>query len=249
MVRVLLIVALLGSLATGFFAFEINGQKKTAQDAQKQAETNLASAKTQLSKTQGDLKTTQGSLDDAKKQLDDLTTRSQATQAALTAAQAKASDLEGKVSTAEQKANEAQAAATDAKGQLGAKDAAAKAAQDKADQLDKDKRQLADQLDAAKKEVDRLNDLIARSKTGTMPPGINGKVVSVNRNWNFVVLNIGEKDGVVENGELTVSRGIAGKKQVIGKVKVVSTEANTAVADIEVTTLQGQIENGDDVLN
>lgn len=249
MVRVLLIVALLGSLATGFFAFSLNGQKKDALTAQQQAEQKLASTQKDLAGAKKDLTETKSSLDDTKKQLDDVTSRSQATQAALTAAQTKAADLESKVSTAEQKANTAQAAADAAKGQLGAQTDAAKAAQTKADQLDKDKRQLADQLDAAKKEVDRLNDLSKRRVTGDMPPGINGKIVSVNRNWNFVVLNIGDKDGVVENGELTISRSVAGKKQVIGKVKVVSTEANTAVADIEVTTLQGQIENGDDVYN
>ncbi len=249
MVRVLLIVALLGSLATGALSYLINQQKKDALAAQHQAQSNLDGANKKLASTQKDLTDTKSKLDDTQKQLDDATANSKATQAALTAAQAAKADLEGKVSSAEQKANAAQAAADDAKGQLGTKDAAAKAAQDKADQLAKDKLQLSDQLDGAKKEVDRLKDVIDRQKTGALPPGINGKVVSVNRNWNFVVLNIGEKDGLVENAELTVSRNAGGKKTVIGKVKIVSTEANTAVADIEVTTLQGQIENGDDVLN
>ena len=249
MVRVLLIVALLGSLATGALSYLINQQKKDALAAQHQAEQSLTSTKSQLSKAQGDLKTTQASLDDTKKQLDDATANSKATQAALTAAQSAKADLESKVSSAEQKANAAQAAADDAKSQLGTSAVSIKTAQDKADQLDKDKRQLADQLDGANKEVARLKDEMDRAKHGIVPPGINGKIVSVNRNWNFVVLNIGEKDGLVENAELTVSRTVAGKKAIIGKVKIVSTEANTAVADIEVTTLQGQIENGDDVLN
>jgi hypothetical protein len=249
MVRVFLIIALVGALVSGAFTFLLNGKKKEALASLSQSQTELQTTKGQLSKTQGDLKTAQAGLADTQKQLDDAKATGQAAQASLADAQKKVDDLTGKVTAAEQKANEAQAAATDAKGQLGAASDAAKAAQAKADDLDKQKRQLADDLDASKKEVDRLQDVMKRSKNGDMPPGINGKIVDVNRNWNFVVLNVGEKDGVVENGELVVSRTVAGKKEVVGKVKVVSTEANTAVADIEVTTLQGQIQKGDDVLN
>ncbi len=249
MARVFLIVALLGALVTGYFTFANNGKKKEAQAAQKQSEASLATANSKLKKSDADLKAAQSSLDEAKKNLDEAASRAQTAQAALTAAQQKAADLESRVSAAEQKANTAQAEADKAKQDLGAQADQTKALQTKADALDKDKRQLADDLAAQKAEVARLNDVMARTKTGTLPPGINGKVVSVNRNWNFVVLNVGEKDGVVENGELTVSRTVQGRKQVIGKVKVVSTEANTAVADIEVSTLQGQIQNGDDALN
>jgi cell shape-determining protein MreC len=84
-----------------------------------------------------------------------------------------------------------------------------------------------------------------RGKTGTMPPGINGKILSVNRAWNFVVLNVGNKDGVVENGVLMVYRG----NTLLGKVKVVSAEKNSAVADVIPEWIKGDIQPGDAVFN
>ncbi|MDE1171044.1 MAG: hypothetical protein PW734_07540 [Verrucomicrobium sp.] len=245
MVRILLILAILGGIITGVFGFLTNGKKKEAELAREQAETSLSTTKTELTKTSKDLKTVQVSLTDANGKITDLTTKNQGIQAQLKDAQSKAADLETRASAAEEKANAAQAKLSDTEKQVGAEKAAVAEAKKKADDLEKKRREVEDQLQKANAEASRLKDVMERSKTGTLPPGIMGKIVSVNRNWNFVVLNIGEKDGLVENGELIVSRN----KQVIGRVRIVSTEANTAVADIEVNTLQGQIETGDDVLD
>ena len=245
MVRVLILITILAGIATGVLGFLNNGKKKDAIAATQQAQSETATAKSQLAKTDDELKATKSDLADAQQKITDANQQAQAAQSQLAAAQAKASELETKEAAAEQKANEATAKLSDVQAQAGAASDAAKAAQVKADQLDKEKRGVQDELAQAKAEVSRLNDVIQRSQTGVQPPGISGKIVSVNRNWNFVVLNIGEKDGLVEKGELIVSRN----KVVIGRIRVVSTEANTAVADILVNTLQGQIEPGDDVLN
>ena len=245
MVRVLLLIAILAGIASGVLGFLNNTKKKDAIAATQQAQAEAATAKSQLSKTSDELKATKSDLADAQQKIADATQQAQAAQSQLAAAQAKASDLETKAAAAEQKANAATAALDDVKAQAGAASDAAKKAQADADRLDKEKRGVQDELAQANAEVARLNDVIKRSQNGAQPPGISGKIVSVNRNWNFVVLNIGEKDGLVEKGELIVSRN----KQVIGRIRVVSTEANTAVADILVNTLQGQIEPGDDVLN
>jgi cell shape-determining protein MreC len=103
---------------------------------------------------------------------------------------------------------------------------------------------LQDQLQAANKQVDDLKTAINSAKTGTMPPGISGKVTFVNTTWNFVVLNVGLSNGVVPNGELIVYRG----RNFLGKVKVTSAEDNTAVADI-LPGAKADIQVGDDVLN
>ncbi len=245
MVRVFIIIAILGGIATGFLGFLNNTKKKDAQAAQQQAEAQVTATQAQLKKTSADLTAAKTDLDAAKKKIDDVTTQAAATQTQLAAAQQKASELQGKADAAEAKANAASAQLDEAKKQAGVESDTAKAAQAKVDQLDKEKRGVQDDLAKATAEVARLKDMIQRSKDGVTPPGVNGKIVSVNRNWNFVVLNIGEKDGLVEKSELIVSRN----KQVIGRIRVVSTEANTAVADILVDTLQGQIQDGDDVLN
>jgi cell shape-determining protein MreC len=89
-----------------------------------------------------------------------------------------------------------------------------------------------------KKEQDRLHH--------RMRQGLQGRVLAVNPAWNFVVLNLGDKNGVVSNAELLVKRG----SQFIGKVRVTSVERSTSIADIVANSVpQGTtISPGDDVI-
>lgn len=74
-----------------------------------------------------------------------------------------------------------------------------------------------------------------------LPKGIHGKVLVVNRDWNFVVLNIGSKAGLVPYAEMLVHRG----DQLIGKVLISGVTRDLAIADIRSDWLQGQIQEGD----
>lgn len=58
--------------------------------------------------------------------------------------------------------------------------------------------------------------------------GIEGKVAAVNPSWNFVVLNVGENNGVTKDSEMLVQRG----GQAIAKVKITSVEPLTSIGDI-----------------
>ncbi|HEY5954606.1 MAG TPA: hypothetical protein VIT18_09585, partial [Terrimicrobiaceae bacterium] len=79
-----------------------------------------------------------------------------------------------------------------------------------------------------------------------MRNGLEGRVLAVNPAWNFVVLSLGDKNGVVNNAELLVKRGT----QFIGKVRVTSVEPSTSIADIVANSVpQGTtISPGDDVI-
>ena len=250
MVRFLLILAVVGGLVSGFFGYQINEAKKGAIADATQTHATLDTTQKNLSKTSEELKSTKTSLDDVTVKLGTASNKIQETQAALTAAQAKSTELEGKLADSQRQITIAQQQAKDAQGALGAQSSAATAAAAKVTTLENQLKIDGDNLAKQKAEVARLKDIIDRTKDGgKMPPVINGKIVSVNTNWNFVVLNIGTNDGVVPNGELTVTRN----KQAIGKVKVVSAEANLSTADIEATTPQGQtqiqIQPGDGVIN
>ena len=63
--------------------------------------------------------------------------------------------------------------------------------------------------------------------------GLQGTVLAVNQAWNFVVLSLGDRQGVVPNAELLVQRG----SQLLGKVRVTSVEPSTSIADILVRTV------------
>ncbi len=62
----------------------------------------------------------------------------------------------------------------------------------------------------------------------TLKQGTEGRILAVNPAWNFVVLSLGDKQGVASNTELLVKRG----NQLVGKIRVTSVEPSTSIADI-----------------
>lgn len=77
-------------------------------------------------------------------------------------------------------------------------------------------------------------------------PGLRGTVLAVNHAYNFVVLNLGGRQGIEANSELLVLRG----GTMIGKIRVSSVEPATAIGDIVTSSLARgvQVEPGDIVI-
>ncbi len=73
-----------------------------------------------------------------------------------------------------------------------------------------------------------LRDRIAMQTTGKSFPNLRTSISSVYRNWGFVILAAGDKQGVITGSTLDVVRG----GEVIGKLKVTAVEAGRAAADI-----------------
>ncbi len=178
----------------------------------------------------------------ATSKIDDLNTQ-------LTAAQKSASDATAAVKTANDAAKTAQDALAAIQATLGNetpeqyKADKAKAEADLA-AAQAEQKILQDQVQSSKTQVADLQDALKRSKTGTQPPGISGKVTFVDHAWNFVILDVGISNGVVPNGELIVYRG----RTFLGKVRVTKVDPNDAVAEI-LPDVKGDIEIGDSVLN
>ncbi len=76
--------------------------------------------------------------------------------------------------------------------------------------------------------------------------GVTGKVLAVNSNWNFVILDIGDKDGAAPNASLVVSRN----GQNIARAKITTVEPGRSVANIIPTSVpRGQsVQPGDQVV-
>lgn len=76
--------------------------------------------------------------------------------------------------------------------------------------------------------------------------GLHGTVLAVNRAYNFVVLDLGGRQGVETNAEMLVLRG----GTLIGKIRVSSVEPSTAIGDIISSTLPRgvQVQPGDIVI-
>ncbi len=73
-----------------------------------------------------------------------------------------------------------------------------------------------------------LDQFVNPDKEVVLPTGLAGHVVAVDPKWNFVLLDIGANAGVLERGQMKVHRN--GK--LISKVRIVSVEANTAIANV-----------------
>jgi hypothetical protein len=78
------------------------------------------------------------------------------------------------------------------------------------------------------------------------PPGLHGTVLAVNHAYNFVVLNLGGRQGVETNAELVIMR----RGTVIGKIRVSSVEPATSIGDIIGSSLPRgvQVQPGDSVV-
>lgn len=75
-------------------------------------------------------------------------------------------------------------------------------------------------------------------------PGTAGRVVEVNGDWNFVVLNIGTNHGMIPDAWMIVHRG----DKMIGRVRVAVVNKDMCIATIESDWQQGQIKEGDFVV-
>ncbi|PYI89623.1 MAG: hypothetical protein DME26_00740 [Verrucomicrobia bacterium] len=93
----------------------------------------------------------------------------------------------------------------------------------------------------------RLNELVgeANEEAGAaLPAGLKGKVTVVDPKWDFVVLDIGERQNVLQNGILMVNRN--GK--LVGKVKIVTVYADRSIANVMPGWKLEEIHEGDQVL-
>lgn len=107
--------------------------------------------------------------------------------------------------------------------------------------LDQEKNILREQLTKLDGDKKKLEDQLTRRSQGKMPPGLTGHIMAVNPDWNFVVIDIGANDGVVENAAMIVYRD--GK--LVGKIKITSVEPSIAIADILTEWQQAIPQEGD----
>ena len=78
----------------------------------------------------------------------------------------------------------------------------------------------------------------------SLPAGLKGKVLVADPKWNFVVLNVGEDQGVLERGELLVNRN--GK--LVAKVVVRSVQKDRCIANVLPGWELGEVMEGDQVI-
>jgi hypothetical protein len=114
------------------------------------------------------------------------------------------------------------------------------------DAAEKEKAVLADQIRAEAERKARAEEEDKRRRSPSVRAGLRGTVLAVNQAYNFVVLNLGAKQGVEPNSELLVLRD----GSTVGKVVISSVEPATSIGDILTSSLARgvQVQPGDSVI-
>jgi hypothetical protein len=120
--------------------------------------------------------------------------------------------------------------------------AAIKKAQDAIAALEDEKAILARQVAVLD---NRIQLLIGKEDYEVrLPAGTRGNVVAVDPKWNFVVLDIGSKQNILEGGVLMVHRN----SQLVGKVRISEVQPTRSIASLMPGWKLGDVEEGDQVL-
>ena len=122
--------------------------------------------------------------------------------------------------------------------------------------------ELQAQLDDARKQLDsaehektliaekmgpaRGPEVMVQRHEPSFHPSVRGTVLAVNQAYNFVVLNLGNRQGLEPNAEMLVLRDTV----IIGKIRISSVEPATSIGDILGNSLARgvQVQPGDTVI-
>ena len=246
LLRISLVIAIIAGLAVGVLNFVMVKEKiettekhrAEEQAAKEAAQTELASTKKDLDKTTADLKRTQENLAATEAQRDKA-------QAEVASVNRKAADLTEKLAKATQERDTAQSelAAYKATGLTPAQIV----------NFDKQIKELQKSVEVAADENSLLNRKLAKLQSAydeltkpdwrppPLPAALRGKVLVCDPKWDFVVLNVGEDQGVMEKGEVLVSRD--GK--LVAKLSVRLVEKGQCVANVLPEWKLGEVQEGD----
>jgi myosin heavy subunit len=247
LIRISLILAIIAALAAGTLnILQVRDKMSTLvtdrdnqRSARLTAENDREKAKKDLAKAEKDLAQVNQELADAKSEHD----KAIATAAAQTK---RADDLSDKLTKTTQEREEAQAklAAYEATGisveQVGKLSRALKESQEAIEVANEEKMVL-------QRTISRLQTRLAKYEgpdpTIRLRADLKGKILVVDPKWDFVVLNIGQEQGVLEDGELLVSR----EGKLVAKVIVRSVEKDRCIANVVPGWKLGEVIEGDEV--
>jgi len=114
------------------------------------------------------------------------------------------------------------------------------------DGAEKEKAFLSEKLQGAQERTTQVQEEKKHREPPIRRTGVRGTVLAVNQAYNFVVLNLGARQGVEPNSEMLVLR----EGTLIGRIRISSVEPATAIGDIITGSLARgvQVQPGDTVI-
>jgi len=114
------------------------------------------------------------------------------------------------------------------------------------DSGEREKSLLSEKLQSVRERSSQLEDEKKRRAVARGKVGVRGTILAVNQAYNFVVLNLGGRNGVEPHSEMLIVRD----GSFIGKIRISSVEPASAIGDIITSTLARgvQVQPGDTVI-
>lgn len=233
LIRISLIIAILAALAVGTLNFvKVKEKIETLKTERDDWHGKFTKTDEDLTRTKGELEKTVKDLKQTKDTLE-LTSAERDRAVAEAAAQlAKANELTEKLAKTTQDRDDAQANLQRYKltgfqpEQILAFGKQIKDTQDALEVALEEKKILLHELAKTKAELAKYKD--PAWAPPALPANLKGKILVADPKWEFVVLDVGENQGVLEDGELLVNRN--GK--LIAKVRVRSVQKNRCIANV-----------------
>ena len=112
-------------------------------------------------------------------------------------------------------------------------------------QVEDELRDSQDKVLTLEQTVSQLEiELGGDGRTHALPKGLTGRVLFVNKDWNFVVIDLGSDDGLVQNAEMLIHR----KDELIGKITISGISRKMAIAELQPEWAQSTVKEGDFVV-
>jgi hypothetical protein len=114
------------------------------------------------------------------------------------------------------------------------------------DSAEKEKAFLSEKLQSPQERTSQPQEEKKRKEPSPRRTGVRGTILAVNQAYNFVVLNLGTRQGVEPNSEMLVLR----EGTLIGRIRISTVEPATAIGDIITSSLARgvQVQPGDTVI-
>ena len=111
---------------------------------------------------------------------------------------------------------------------------------------EREKTFIAEKMGPTREQSRGPDVMVQQHREPSFRPSIRGTVLAVNQAYNFVVLNLGNRQGLEPNAEMLVLR----ETTIIGKIRISSVEPATAIGDILGNSLARgvQVQPGDTVI-
>lgn len=249
MTKPLLIVSIVVSLAAAVLGFlnrgklteakmeleTVNGQLQTKTTQLDSANKELEAKKAEVTALASEKDTLNAKLGEAESERDKAKSELTAAQEKVTAAETELAQAKSDAEAKDLKIAELEQAAA-----AGTASAPADASTEGAEQLKAQvtelqtiNKSLEDQNAGLTAQIGELRNKEQQRQKLVVRPGLQGTILAVNQAWNFVVLSLGDRQGVMPNTEMLVQRGT----QYLGKVRVTTVEPSTSIADIIVKTV------------